>query len=184
MLHLTLFYQGQLRAQQGRCGVTEHKHELRTAFHYQLSEFWRKHPPLKAFENPVVASPNFVVKNVGPFRFKPLVSSEYAAVADINLFMLRAGATGEILKGGDIDNRLKTLFDALSIPSQDNQLPSQAPGDDQVPFYCLLEDDRLVSSVRVETAPLLRKDIEPLDVVLFIQVTVKTTHVTRSNMWI
>lgn len=54
------------------------------------------------------------------------------------------------------DNRLKTLFDALRVPRNVNELPSGAePKDSEVPFRCLLEDDSLITGHAVTTDRLL-----------------------------
>jgi hypothetical protein len=56
---------------------------------------------------------------------------------------------------GDIDNRLKTLFDALQIPDANQDYQSNPPAADERPLFCLLENDRLISKVTVETDTLL-----------------------------
>jgi hypothetical protein len=49
----------------------------------------------------------------------------------LKITLLRPEEPGAIiLQSGDIDNRLKTLFDALSVPAQPNQLPkNDAPNE-------------------------------------------------------
>jgi Holliday junction resolvase RusA-like endonuclease len=52
-----------------------------------------------------------------PFVFVPLVTAEMSAVAELSVVLLRPEPAGQLLtQGGDIDNRLKTLFDALTMP--------------------------------------------------------------------
>lgn len=59
---------------------------------------------------------------------------------------------------GDIDNRLKTLFDALRLPNQTNELVGyDNPAPDENPFFCLLEDDSLITHVSVELSPSLSR---------------------------
>jgi len=61
----------------------------------------------------------------------------------------------------DIDNRLKTIFDALQMPGSLNDLGARGskgqirpkPNDD--PFYVLLQDDRLITHVSVTTDTML-----------------------------
>ncbi len=53
-----------------------------------------------------------------------------------------------------MDNRLKMLFDALAIPSKSDGLSSE-PAAEEDPLYCLLEDDRLITSLTVITDRLL-----------------------------
>jgi hypothetical protein len=57
------------------------------------------------------------------YEFAPLVHSKLRLVAELHITMLLPGPPGQIIRrGGDIDNRLKTLLDALTVPDQ-NQAP-------------------------------------------------------------
>lgn len=104
----------------------------------------------------------------GGYRFCP--ATEGALKLDITL--LRPGPFGQILAGGgDIDNRLKTLFDALQFPDENQVRTLDPPTADQNPFFhCLMEDDKLVSQVRVRTAQRLDVPSESKEVVLIIDV--------------
>ena len=57
--------------------------------------------------------------------------------------------------GGDIDNRIKVLFDALRMPLNKSELRGQAPAKDEDPFYCLLQDDNQITEVKITTDRLL-----------------------------
>jgi hypothetical protein len=60
-----------------------------------------------------------------------------------------------MIHAGDLDNRIKTLLDALKIPN-DKELPSGAkPSGTENPFFCLLEDDSLITHIRIITDRLL-----------------------------
>lgn len=101
---------------------------------------------------------------MGGFTFVPLVTAEMSIVAEISLVVLRPEPVGRLLtQGGDIDNRLKTLFDALTMPRHSNAVPEKtAPKDDQRPhFFCLLEDDNLVTALSVRTEQLLEDVPDP-----------------------
>jgi hypothetical protein len=104
-------------------------------------------------------------------------------VAELRVMMLRPEAPGRLLQGsGDIDNRLKTLFDALSMPPQDNALPRGAvPEEGETPFFCLLEDDSLVTSVTVQVDQLLEPTTERNFVDLRIDVLTRVTRPTIGN---
>jgi hypothetical protein len=57
----------------------------------------------------------------------------------LNILFLRRDAPGKVVSGdGDLDNRLKTLFDALRVPNTADGLPSP-PEDGFNPVFCLLE---------------------------------------------
>lgn len=106
------------------------------------------------------------------FRFAPLITERLTHVAKLNITLLTPEEPGRaITQGGDLDNRLKTLFDALRAPKTESELPSnEAPQSGEAPFFCLLEDDALISSVSVITDRLLRPNESPNTVVLLIHV--------------
>jgi len=104
-------------------------------------------------------------------------------VAELSLTLLRPEPPGHLItQGGDIDNRLKTLFDALTMPRQENALSEGlVPTEDETPFFCLLEDDNLVTAVAVRTEQLLEPNIDSSHVDLFIDVTTNVTRQTMDN---
>src|SRR5262249_54247495 len=58
--------------------------------------------------------------------------------------------------GGDIDNRIKVLLDALRVPHNDSEVDADVNvSDEPNPFYCLLEDDGVVTDLNVTTDRLL-----------------------------
>lgn len=97
--------------------------------------------------------------------------------------MLRPEPPGNVLtQSGDIDNRLKTLFDALAVP-QLQAIPSgSSPTDDERPFYCLLEDDNLVTAISVQVDELLEPDADRNEVDLTIKVVTRATKVVAGNL--
>jgi len=85
-----------------------------------------------------VGGEDFPIAN---FRFKPLLSKQITT-CDLDIKWLTRGTPGRLLVDGDLDNRLKTLFDALRCPHAQNELPSGAsPKGNEKPFRVLLEDD-------------------------------------------
>lgn len=67
------------------------------------------------------------------------------------------GPAGSVLSGqGDIDTRLKVLFDALSVPTLQQALPcAEGLGTEAKPLHTLLEDVDMTIRVSVDTARLL-----------------------------
>jgi len=109
-------------------------------------------------------------------RFVPLISNTggFTCALDI-LFLRRDSPGGLIANGGDIDNRIKVLFDGLRMPETVQQMGGYTFDSDEDPFFCLLEDDRLVTQVSVTTDRLImpQKDADNInDVMLVIHVTV------------
>ena len=92
------------------------------------------------------------------YKFVPLVNNRLKLYCGLDVIFLRRDMPGAplIRSGGDIDNRLKVLFDALRIPENCEELTGATKESDEDPyFYCLLEDDALISELTVTTDTLL-----------------------------
>lgn len=120
------------------------------------------------------------------FRFVPLVTRKLGLSCELDIVFLRNEPPGYIFdeRTGDVDGRLKVLFDALRMPdSRKHELPAtDQPQDGEYPFFCLLEDDKLITRVSVETERLLEKDLKRTEVELLIRVTLKTIRLNQLNM--
>src|SRR6202021_954972 len=79
-------------------------------------------------------------------RFVPLITEELCFRCSLDILFLRPEESGMVIRGGDLDNRLKTLFDALRVPKNVDETGGLSSSED--PTYCLLEDDSLISEVR------------------------------------
>jgi hypothetical protein len=178
----------------------EHKHEIRKAFHSQLKRLWEITPFLKTGE---ASGPTVLVTQSSPdaadykidtlakryamfgFNFVPLVTANLDLLCSLDILFLRKGPPGSAIESGDIDNRLKTLFDALRIPTPGERYSARQPEADEKPFFCLLEDDKLITKISVETDRLLQ-DIGPKpdhnDVRLVISVRLRPQEMTIDNM--
>jgi len=119
----------------------------------------------------------------GPYLFAPLVSQVHGwnAIAELDILFLRPSEPGALIgHGGDLDNRIKTLLDALRMPNAE-EIPNGAqPSQDEWPFYCLLQDDALVTALSVTTDRLLAPK-PTSDVELIIRVSVKITRRSFKN---
>ncbi len=186
-MEFTLTYEGPLKSK----GNIKDKHALRKEFHSQLLELW-KYPPLKSCgppdghfldDNPPEAAIS-IIQNVGPFRFAPLVTNKLYLIAEIDITMLRPEPIGGLVTfGGDIDNRLKTLLDSLRMPSNINEIPSgESPTDNENPFFCLLEDDNLITKIGVSTHRLLKPCNSSTHVKLLIKIRTKVSQLIFKNM--
>jgi hypothetical protein len=103
-----------------------------------------------------------------------LVSQRIYVVAELDITLLKPGPPGAIIKSGDVDNRLKIIVDSLKIPRQRDDLPERdIPQEGETPFFCLLEDDNLITRVSVNTAQLLTDSLNSSEVVLLIHVLTK-----------
>jgi hypothetical protein len=169
-MEFTLYYDGRLTAN----AKAKYKHELRKHFHAQLKELWDQEPLSLVRDDLLKGSgpgqPPVVPVQRKNFEFAPLVHSKLHLVADLDITMLVPGPPGQIIRrGGDIDNRLKTLLDSFTMPDQ-NQTPDGSPDTGETPFFCLLEDDKLITGLGVKTDRLLLAGAEPDDVRLLIHI--------------
>lgn len=89
------------------------------------------------------------------YNLVPLVTAEMALRCSIDITLLRPEEERLIFRSGDIDGQLKTLFDAFRLPSSTDETGGATPSEDEDPLFCLLEDDRLISEVRVNTDVML-----------------------------
>jgi len=136
--------------------------QIRRAIHPQLATLWDS-PALAFRKTQDWAHPSKRAtwfRERGSFQCVPLVNQHLYSIATLHITLLRPGEPGSVLtKAGDIDNRLKSLFDALRVPDV-GQIPrGDSPQRDETPFFCLLDDDALVTEVAVVTDRLL----EPTD---------------------
>lgn len=188
-MRLTLTYSGPLHSQADNNTRILEKHKLRSVFHKQLNDLWITHPALegiyeqwdKLAESQKLENKDMVsVFDIGDFRFLPLVIKRLFLSCDLDILFLRREPAGYIIddKSGDIDNRVKVLFDALRKPRRPEEIPSSAQADpSRKPIFCLLEDDSLITSVKVETDRLLEPfppERSKSDVKLIVRVKIKT----------
>jgi len=189
-MEFTLVYQGPLKAN----GSIKDKQNIRREFHKQLAKLWKQEPLYSheqgnLLENIVVvdnqpSNSASIVQKIGGFLFAPLVCTKLNLVAELDITFLRPEPPGRIVtQGGDIDNRLKTLFDALRMPKEEQEIPNgDISGENENPFFCLLEDDNLITKVAVTTDRLLKPCEDPSFVNLLITVRTKLTKMSWNNM--
>jgi hypothetical protein len=87
----------------------------------------------------------------------PLIREEHFHFCSLDVLFLRRDRPGNLVKsGGDLDNRIKVLFDALTVPGDNATAGLEGePGPDERPFFCLLQDDNLITDVSITTDRLL-----------------------------
>lgn len=170
-MEFKLIYQGKLKSNADR----DEKHRIRQIFHKQLKNAWN-FPPLNEVKDwikiPPVPSTNFTsVKSVGTHNFATVVCKEMSMYCELDLLILKS----DISKGafGDLDNKLKTIFDALRYPDKVQEIPSAwKPTFEQIPLICLLEDDDLITKFNVNVDRLLTENDKD-DVLMIITVKVR-----------
>jgi hypothetical protein len=177
-LDFSLYYRGDLKSNARPLD----KHNIRRQFHVQLKDLWN-HLPLGLFAErllqPSKEGELGILRDRHGYTFAPLVCERLSLVAELNILLLWPAAPGAIItSGGDIDNRMKTLLDALKYPSEPTALPpGTSPAADEKPFYCLLEDDSLITKLSVETDRFLTPVTSSSEVVAIIRVRTKQLKV-------
>jgi hypothetical protein len=93
------------------------------------------------------------------YNFLPLVGHVFKGVetaCSLDILFLRRDDPGKLVtQGGDIDNRIKTLLDALKMPKPAEFHPPEPAQPDEDPFFCLVQDDNLITEIKVTTDRLL-----------------------------
>jgi hypothetical protein len=198
--HLT--YEGPLYGSSKNDPRPDHKHKIRRIFHKQLKKLWSENQTLRDLPHGnYVNAPQIDPRiprwqglasrfQVGNYHFVPLVMEEMALSCSLDILFLRPDRPGNLIRSADIDARLKTLFDALKMPRETGQLGRcQDPGEEEDPFYCLLEDDGLIAHVSVTTDMLLEPTSATLsknelinDARIVIDVKARPAHMTHGNI--
>jgi hypothetical protein len=193
--------------------LSEHKQQIRKVFHWQLKQLWAKNwflsthrvfPRDYGIDRPAAdtaarwgASDNEMISLLDAvaqshiengYRFTPLVRQDWRLLCSLDILFLRRDPPGSVVHAGDLDNRLKTLIDALRKPEGVGELRgNELPGDGEDPFFCLLEDDKLVNGLRVEADRLLsepsgNRDEDRRRVHIVITADVRPYDVTNFNL--
>ena len=196
--------------------LAAHKQSIRKVFHGQLKQLWQTNKFLNeymvdkdwssksAIPANQVGVPGFFAGPDWPpsrvplreaiaqqfrengYRFAPLVCEDFDLLCSLDILFLRRDFPLGVISAGDLDNRVKTLIDALRKPKGAQELAgNESPVNGEDPFYCLLEDDDLVTGLAVETDMLL--DPPPTgggqsDVKLVVSVEIKPDHATMFNL--
>ena len=201
LVEFHLLYGGPLHSA-GHENPRVEKHSIRKVFHSQLRRLWETNSYLRehavgmgtqvrstgvaagdlsteAFESGAqILGYNW---NRNGFNFLPLVTKRMCLRCSLDILFLRVDEYPFVFGGsGDIDARLKQLFDSLRMADNASELPTGAmPQVDENPFFVLLEDDKLISEVRVNTDRLLKlpeaRPPEKHDVYLQISVRLNPT---------
>ncbi|MHB1954037.1 MAG: hypothetical protein ACYCOU_09845 [Sulfobacillus sp.] len=175
-MEFRLIYEGALLPSGGSNSRAHAKHEIRRSLHPQLRRLWSMKPNLRQLADHLG---NCAISDLGPrgtteqerfvfgisaigkkwsmagYDLVPLVTSDMALRCSLDILLLRPEEGRFIFNQGDIDGQLKTLFDALRLPANLGEAGGTGPQEDETPLFCLLEDDRLISEVRVTTDQLL-----------------------------
>lgn len=199
-----LLYEGELFASANGSAHVKHKHAIRRVFHAQLRRQWEMHPGLRhhvinsqppshigateqeRFETGISAIGRNWTR-VG-YDFVPLVTTDFPVRCSIDILLLRPGEAQHVARQGDIDGQVKTIFDALRMPDNENETAGIGPQEDEHPFFCLLADDKLISRLRLVADELLllprEKQVKGTDAFAVITVNIEAKLIGgMGNYW-
>jgi len=197
-MEFRLLYQGELLPSGNNKTRPREKHAIRKAFHPQLRRQWNMHGGLKGHAVFLGSRILSGIQGIPPerheeafhaglasigkqwerngYEFVPMVTDESSVRCALDILILRPEEPRLIYTQGDLDGQVKTVFDALSMPKSLEQVGGAVPDQDEKPFFCLFEDDRLISEVRVTADQLLllpgEKDVKANDAFLVIHVKI------------
>ena len=161
-----LIYRRSLPAQGSGGSPIREKHAIRRQIHAQLRELWHTNialerrprptqhtrkllvPDLRPDESEVTTGLDFILRDYSQFgyRFVPLINKRIGIACSLDILFLRRDGPGSLVaSGGDIDNRIKVLFDGLRMPQNNSKIDQFPPQDGENPFFCLLENDGITS---------------------------------------
>jgi len=176
LVEFRLIYRGELPSSSNRKTHVREKHLVRKYLNHQLRRLWLVKSNLIQYARYIgggaladSGTPSDDVDlrwrhgietlannwNRGDFNFLPLVTDKFAVRCAVDILLLRPEGREYVFEQGDIDGRLKTLFDALRVPKDINETGNTNPDEDEHPFCVLLEDDNLISEVHIATDQLL-----------------------------
>jgi hypothetical protein len=195
--------------------LAAHKQRIRKEFHGELKRLWETNRFLKEHEVPedgihvrpggVVSVRGATMLDLAPkkmvplpdhisanfhrdgYRFVPLVCEDFSLLCSLDILFLRRDFRAGVIHAGDLDNRVKTLIDTLRMPKGANELKGhETPAAGEDPFFCLLEDDNLVTALSVESGMLLDPPVAgdggDSRVKLVVSVELKPDDVTMFNL--
>lgn len=159
-MKITLTYRGRIPS--ARSGGGKDKvaaiSDMRLSFHNQLARLWGEHPfeVLKEWEdsNFAAGAPNFI-RRVSGVNFVPFYDERKVGIAvglEINLLSGQPKDAPKVISAGDLDNRIKSVIDALHPPQKDS-LSQELTALNRV--YCLMSDDEAVKEISASTRPFL-----------------------------
>lgn len=182
-MEFCLHYYGKLKSRDTAAG----KHAIRQALHEQIRTLCVSDPFEDTFKPDFEGKrsekeqPMYVEHDGKRYWF--LISAYLKTVVDLSITILVPHEVGRIVQnGGDIDNRIKTLFDALRVPAVSSEIPSSDQFEyGQTGMYCLLQDDKLINRVSIRSY----QDHAPIDadsVKCLIEVETKITKALWGNL--
>lgn len=156
-----LVYQGNLLASGNRKPRSPHKQQIRRYFHKQLKRLWELNPALQSLSGMKMGTKGSFVQvdpkhevsflsqtadryKVGDKCCVPIVTKALRLNCSLDILLLRRTEPNRIYSQGDLDGKIKTLMDSLKMPGENDNKEG-----DENPLFCLVEDDQLITELRL-----------------------------------
>jgi hypothetical protein len=186
IMKFKLLYFGELKTNPKK--RSQHIADIRMQFHPQLKKLVELSPwdNLRKYMHPNPSKGPAITRHVGGIDFNPIITPNLKLIAELEIQLLHPEVTGQAR--ADIDNRIKTLLDALRSPQNEHEIGENIPRNIG-PIYTLLDDDHLVTRLSVNTSHFLDPNIfgkngggEEERVFLMIDVNVRVAEGTLENL--
>ncbi|MCL1785922.1 MAG: hypothetical protein FWG39_02105 [Alphaproteobacteria bacterium] len=151
-----LLYFGELRTNPKK--RAQHITDIRMQFHPQLKKLVEYSPwnNLGKYMMPNPTKSPVTTKHIGGVDFNPIITPNLKLIAELDIQLMHPEIVG--VARADIDNRVKTLLDALRCPQNEHEIGENQPKNIG-PIYTLLDDDHLVTRLSVNTSHFLAPDM-------------------------
>lgn len=156
-MRFRLHYEGQIRGNRRKADA---KDRIRNHFSPQIAEMWERDAALKSL---LTSEEYYKSREVSGKYFRPLVVQSLNLFCELDFLILAPQRPSSAIIHGDLDNRIKTVIDALRMPQNGSEVTNViAQNCSETPICVLLEDDRLVSKISATTDVLLGCDKEQI----------------------
>ncbi|MCF4097182.1 hypothetical protein [Maritalea mediterranea] len=162
-MKITLTYRGVVPSAHSGGGKNKSAHisNMRLAFHEQLKRLWGQPPfeVLKEWEQSdfKAGAPEFI-RAVGETNYIPYFDVQKVGIAvglNITLLSGEPHNAPQLISKGDLDNRVKSIIDALHPPQKDNLSENEK---ELNRIHCLMGDDEAVKELTASTRPFLASE--------------------------
>ena len=184
-----LLYFGELRTNPKK--RAQHITDIRMQFHHQLKKLVEHSPwtNLRKYMMPNPSKSPVATRHIGGMDFNPIVTPNLKLICELDIQLMHPEIVG--VARADIDNRIKTLLDALRCPQNEHEIGENQPRNIG-PIYTLLQDDYLVTRLSVNTSHFLAPnmfDVTPREkngdeerLFLMVDVKVRVEEGTLENL--
>lgn len=181
-MQFRLTYNGQIQSRQ-QAGLPAVQ-AIREALSPQIERLWQ-YPPLNQSTDWLNPSGTYhACSTVDDWNFVSTISNTIGLYGELDILILRPQPLGSVVsKDGDLDNKLKTLIDALTLPTlqQVQDMKRKHGLEQRERQFCVFSDDNLITKLSV-TSDRLLEDMRVATALVIINVTVRVGKPSIGNI--